>query len=56
MDFVDGRDAYNEFKHRDLPRTVLDHVKRTTVKLHDAQLVFENIRRPNIMLVKRPKS
>ena len=28
MDFVDGRDAYNESKHRDLPRTVLSNTKR----------------------------
>ena len=56
MDFVDGRDAYNEFKHRDLPRTVLDDVKRAIGKLHDARLVFGDMRRPNIMLVKRPKS
>jgi hypothetical protein len=56
MDFVDSRDAYNEFKHRDLPRTVLDDVKRALGKLHDAQLVYGDMRRPNIMVVKTPKS
>jgi len=56
MDFVDGRDAYNEFKHRDLPRTILEDVKGALGKLHDAQLVYGDVRRPNIMLVKTPKS
>jgi tRNA A-37 threonylcarbamoyl transferase component Bud32 len=46
----------NEFKPRDLPRTVLDDVKRALGKLHDAQLVYGDMRRPNIMSVKPPKS
>ena len=56
MDFVDGWDAYSKFKYRDLPRTVLDDVQRALGKLHDAQLVYGDMRRPNIMLVKTPKS
>ena len=56
MEQVDGRDSYSEFRHRDLPRTVLDDIKRALGKLHDAQLVYGDMRRPNIMVVKRPKS
>lgn len=47
MDFVGGRDAYNEFKHRDLPLTVLDDVKRALGYLHDARHVYGGMRRPN---------
>ena len=55
---VDGRDSYSEFRHGDLPRTVLDDIKRRRAlgKLHDAQLVYGDMRRPNIMVVKKPKS
>ncbi len=56
MDFVNGRDAYNVFKHRNLPRTVLDDVKRALGKLHDERLVYGDLRRPNIMLVEEAKS
>jgi hypothetical protein len=56
MEQVDGRDSYSEFRHRDLPRTVLDDIKRALEKLHDAQLVYGDMRRPNIMVVKTPRS
>ena len=56
MEQVDGRDSYSEFRHRDLPRTVLDDIERALEKLHDEQLVYGDMRRPNIMVVKRPKS
>jgi hypothetical protein len=56
MDFVDSRDAYSEFKHRDLPRTVLDDVKQALGRLHDAQFAYGDLRRPNIMVMKKPKS
>ena len=55
MEQVDGRDSYSEFRHRDLPETVLDDIERALGKLHDAQLVYGDMRRPNIMVVKRPK-
>jgi hypothetical protein len=56
MEQVDGRDSYIEFRHRDLPRTVLDDVKRALGNLHDAQLVYGDMRRPNVMVVKKTKS
>jgi hypothetical protein len=56
MEQVNGRDSYSEFRHRDLPRTVLDDIKHALGKLHNAQLVYGDIWRPNIMVVKRPKS
>jgi RIO-like serine/threonine protein kinase len=52
IDLVDGRDAYREFRRRDLPSTVLDDVKLALEKLHDAGLVFGDVRRPNIMVYK----
>ncbi len=56
MEQVDGRDSYSEFRHRDLPQTVLDDVKSALGKLHSAQLVYGDMRRPNIMVVKNRKS
>jgi hypothetical protein len=56
MDPVDGRDAYHQFRYRALPQTVLDDVKRALETLHEAQLVYGDMRRPNIMVVKKPKS
>jgi hypothetical protein len=52
MDLVQGRDAYHEFKHRDLPPTVLEDIQLALKTLHDAELVFGDVRRPNIMAVK----
>ncbi|KAF8490168.1 hypothetical protein F5888DRAFT_1868918 [Russula emetica] len=39
-----------------LPGTVLDDIKRALEKLYDAQLVYGDMPRPNIMVVKEPKS
>jgi hypothetical protein len=52
MDLVQGRDAYHEFKYRDLPPTVLEDIRLALKTLHDAGLVFGDVRRPNIMVVK----
>jgi hypothetical protein len=52
MDLVVGQDAYHEFEDRDLPATVLNDVKLALEKLHDAGLVFGDMRRPNIMVFK----
>ena len=49
MGLVDGRDSYCVFRHRDL---LLDRVKLGLGKLHDADLVFGDVRRPNIMMFK----
>ena len=52
MDLVVGQDAYHEFLHRDLPLTVLNDVKLALERLPDAGLVYRNVRRPNIMVLK----
>lgn len=56
MDFVDGRDAYNEFKHRDLPQTVLDDDSSVRWGSSTTRSFYGNVRRPDIMLVKTPNS
>jgi hypothetical protein len=53
MDLVDGRDAYRAFGHRDL---LLDRVKLGLEKLHDADLVFGDVRRPNIRVGEKAKA
>jgi RIO-like serine/threonine protein kinase len=40
------------FKDEDLPPTVLEDIHNTLKKLHEEGLVFGDMRRPNIMLVK----
>src|SRR5260370_5117674 len=55
MEQVDGRDWYSEFRHRDLPQSVLDDIERALGKLHGAMLVYGDMRRPNIMVVKKSK-
>jgi hypothetical protein len=52
MDLIDGPDASQAFKHCDLPSTVLEDIHNALEKLHEAGLVFGDMRRPNIMLVK----
>ena len=52
MDLVQGQDAYHEFKRRPLPPTVLDDIQLALKTLHDAGLVFGDLRRPNIMVLK----
>ncbi len=44
-----------EFRHRDLPQSVLDDIERALGKLHGAMLVYGDMRRPNIMVVKKSK-
>ena len=51
MDLIDGPDAHQEFKHGDLPPMVLEDIQNALKKLHEAGLVFGDMRRPNIMLV-----
>jgi hypothetical protein len=52
MDLIDGPDAHQKFKHGDLPPTVLEDIQNALKELHEAGLVFGDMRRPNIMLVK----
>jgi hypothetical protein len=56
MDLVDGQEAHSQFRYHALPQTVLDDVKRALGILHDAKLVYGDMRRPNIMVVKKPES
>lgn len=52
MDIVQGRDAHQEFKHRDLPPSVLEDIQLALKTMHGAGLVFGDVRRPNIMVAK----
>jgi hypothetical protein len=52
MDLVVGRDAYHKFLHCDLPLTVLNDVKLVLEKLHEAGLVYGDVRCPDIMVFK----
>lgn len=52
MEKVNGRDSYSEFRHRDLPQTVLGDVKRALGTLHELQLVYGDMRRPNIIVLR----
>ena len=55
MEQVNGRDSYSEFRYRDLPQSVVDDMELALTKLHGARLVYGDMRRPNIMVVKKPK-
>jgi len=50
MDQLKCSDAHQKFKSKPLPSTVLDDVDRALKTLHDAEFVFGDIRRPNIMV------
>jgi hypothetical protein len=52
MDLIDGTDAYRTSEHDDIPPTVLEDIHNALKKLHEAGLVFGDMRSPNIMLVK----
>lgn len=54
MDQVCGRDAAEEFKHSELPLTVLKDTKDALELLHREGLVFGDVRRPNIMVSRSP--
>ncbi|KAH9942731.1 hypothetical protein B0H21DRAFT_867599 [Amylocystis lapponica] len=52
MDFVDGCDAHFEFLGQQVSGDVMDDVRRAVGALHDAGLVFGDLRRSNIMVVR----
>ncbi|KAH9942724.1 hypothetical protein B0H21DRAFT_823948 [Amylocystis lapponica] len=52
MDFVDGCNAHFEFPHEKVSGDVMDDVRRAVGALHDAGLVFGDLRRSNIMVVR----
>jgi RIO-like serine/threonine protein kinase len=52
MELVEGCDAYQKFKYKELPSAVMKDVELALKKLHDAGLVFGDLRRPNVMVYK----
>jgi len=52
MDQVQGQDAFHQFRHRDLPSTVLEDIQLALKTLHDLGHVFGDVRRPNMMVLK----
>jgi hypothetical protein len=53
MELVDGRDAFHHFgSTKTIPSDLLDDVKAAISILHDANLVFGDMRRPNILVKK----
>ncbi|KAG5651228.1 hypothetical protein H0H81_009377 [Sphagnurus paluster] len=53
MELVDGEDAFHHFMGKDLPNDILEQVKSAVGMLHDRNLVFGDLRRPNIMIKER---
>lgn len=53
MERVDGRDAFHHFgSTKAIPSDLLDDVKAAIFILHEANLVFGDMRRPNILIKK----
>jgi hypothetical protein len=52
MKFIDGPDAHYRFNNKDLPPDILKDVRIAVRVLHDAGLVFGDLRRPNIVIEK----
>lgn len=52
--FINGQDAHFRFEHRVLPEEIMNDVRSAIKQLHNAGLVFGDLRRPNIMIEKRP--
>ncbi|KAI0301747.1 hypothetical protein B0F90DRAFT_1628224, partial [Multifurca ochricompacta] len=52
MELVVGRDAFHHFGSKTIPSDLLDDVKAAISILHDANLVFGDMRRPNILVKK----
>ncbi|KXN88669.1 hypothetical protein AN958_06213 [Leucoagaricus sp. SymC.cos] len=53
MDFIDCRNALAEFDTKALPPRVLQDVKTALNILHDAGFVFGDLRRPNILVIRK---
>ena len=53
MKFIDVPDAYYRFGDDELPDEILKDVESATQVLHDAGLVFGDMRQPNILIEKR---
>lgn len=52
MGLVDGKDAFSheDFKDKPLPEELLNDIERAVDVLHQVQLVFGDLRRPNVMI------
>ncbi|KAK2464093.1 hypothetical protein APHAL10511_003880 [Amanita phalloides] len=50
MELVNGRDAFYHFGNKAIPSDLLDNVKEAISILHRANLVFGDMRRPNILV------
>ncbi|EKM75545.1 hypothetical protein AGABI1DRAFT_109310 [Agaricus bisporus var. burnettii JB137-S8] len=55
MELVDGKDAHEYFLHNNLPSDILTQVERAVGILHSRNLVFGDLRRPNIVIKKSEK-
>ena len=54
MDELAGQDAGCQFKDSDLPLTVIRDIKQALEVLHRENLVFGDVRRPNIVVMQSP--
>lgn len=50
MELIDGEDAFHHFLGEDLPDDILSQVELAVRILHDQNLVFGDLRRPNIVI------
>jgi hypothetical protein len=50
MELLDARDAHYHFAFRPLPNSVLKDIESALVALHNACLVFGDLRRPNVLI------
>ncbi|KAK2460127.1 hypothetical protein APHAL10511_007806 [Amanita phalloides] len=50
MELVDGRDAFYHFSNKTIPSDLLDNMKNAITILHNANLVFGDMRQPNILI------
>jgi hypothetical protein len=50
MKFIDGLDSHYRFAHEVIPPNILDDVSNAVKVLHNAGLVFGDLRRPNIII------
>ena len=52
MKFIDGLNSHYRFELEVLPPKILDDVRNALNELHNASLVYGDLRRPNILIHK----
>ena len=52
MKFIDGLNSHYRFELEVLPPKILDDVRNAVNELHNASLVYGDLRRPNILIHK----